>query len=207
MNIYRDLLKQYNDATGSNCTDIYDKGFKQWLEIYSKDISSYLNFLEENGVYIDEFYIAELDKGPFDSLLVRKAVNKLNDRLISENATSLNISKKRLKIHKKEAKVLINGIYYPLEDYDAFMSYNLFRSKELERFSVLHNLGNSIIYGVFGRNEDIDKKIKLENVQRIYKNIDDGEFKLNYVEDNGKYYYLVKSRDEIIERKLVRSRY
>ena len=204
MSIYTELLRQFNASTGSNCTNIYDKAFKSWLETYSVDIAKYIDFLESNGIYIDEDYIAELDKGPFDSLLVRKSVEDLNIRLITENAESIRVPKRRVKIHKKEIKVLINGYYYPLDDFDAYMSYNLLRNKQLERFSTLHNYGKHIIYGVFGRNEDLDKRSKLENVQKIYKNMDDGEFSLNYVEDNGTYFYLVESKDGMRIRKLVR---
>ena len=204
MSIYTELLRQFNASTGSNCKDIYDKTFKQWLVNYSIDIAKYIEFLEANGIDIVETNIAELDKGPFDSLLVRRAVDNIRDRLLTENALDIKVPKRKVKIHKKEVKVLINGCYYPLEDYEAYMSYNLLRDKQLERFSALHNNGKHIIYGVFGRNGDLDKRTKLEHVQNIYKNMNDGEFTLNYVENNGVYFYLVESKDGMKMRKLVR---
>ncbi len=197
MSIYTELLRQYNAATGSECKSIYDKAFKQWLENYSIEIGKYLEFLEANGINIKESNIAELDKGPFDSLLVRKAVNDLNKKLITEQGLAIKVPKRKVKLHKKEVKVLINGCYYPLEDFEAYMSYNLLKNSQLERFSTLHNQGKHIIYGVFGDINDIDKRTKLENVKNIYKNMDDGEFNLHYDEDNGTYFYLVESKDGI----------
>ena len=204
MGIYTELLKQYNAATGENCKTIYDKGFKEWLETYSQDISKYIDFLEANKVYLKESDIAEIDKGPFDSLLIRSAVDDLNRRLITESATPINVPKRKLKVRKKELVVLYNGQYLPLEDFEAYMSYNLLTANQVDRFSVLHNQGNHIIYGVFGKIYDQDKRSKLENVQRIYKGIYDGEFKLNYVEMNDTYFYYIESNDYVAKRKTVR---
>ena len=74
------------------------------------------------------------------------------------------------------------------------MSYNLFSRSQLDRISYLHNAGKDIIYGVFGKKKDIDKRQKLEDVQSIYRKMNDSDFELNYTEDANSYYYLVSSK-------------
>ena len=194
MTIYLDLLKQYNRATGSNCKSVFDKGFKAWLMEYSSELGYYIEFLRSSGYDVKTSNIAELDKGPFDSILVRTHANDIERRLISENATEINIPRRKIKINKKEIKILSNGQLLPLDDYDAFMSYNLFLRGQLDRFSHLHNAGKDILYGVFGKKSDADKRQKLEDVQAIYRNMNNGNFELNYQENEGSYYYLVSSK-------------
>lgn len=194
MTIYLDLLKQYNRATGSNCKSVFDKNFKTWLEEYSCELGEYIEFIKKSGYDVKTTNIAELGKGPFDSILVRTHADNIENRLISENATEINIPKRKIKVSKKEIKVLSNGQLLPLDDYDAFMSYNLFSRSQLDRISYLHNAGKDIIYGVFGKKKDIDKRQKLEDVQSIYRKMNDSDFELNYTEDSNSYYYLVSSK-------------
>jgi len=192
--IYDDLLKQYNRATNNNCKDIYDKEFKKWLDSYSYDLGAYIEFLESNGYEFKKSNIAELDKGPFDSILVRRGAYNLKDRLITENAANLKIPRRRLKVAKKEIKVYHNGQLFPIDEYDKYMSYNLSSRSQLMRFSLIHNLGKDVLYGTFGKMTDFDKRTKLEDVQSIYKNMFDGEFNLNYYESEGSYFYMVGSK-------------
>jgi hypothetical protein len=149
MIIYEDLLKQHNRATGSNCKDVYDKHFREWLVQCSCDLNAYIEFLKSRGYSFKDSNIAELDKGPFDSILVRTGATNLKERLITENASALHISKRRVKIAKKEIKILHNGQLFSIDDYDSFMSYNLSSRNQLDRFSMIHNLGKDILYGVF----------------------------------------------------------
>ena len=194
MIIYEDLLKQYNRATGSNCKDVYDKQFKEWLVKYSCDLNAYIEFLEARGYSFKDTNIAELDKGPFDSILVRTGAENLKERLITEIAPALKIPKRKVKIAKKEIKILHNGQLYPIDEYDSFMSYNLSSRNQLDRFSMIHNLGKDIVYGVFGNKTDLDKRTKLEGVQSIYKNMNNGEFEIAYNETQDSYFYMVSSK-------------
>ena len=194
MTIYLDLLKQYNRATGSNCKSVYDVEFREWLTRYSYELGKYIEFLRQSGYDVKTSDIVELDKGPFDSILVRTHAKDIEKRLITENAEELNIPKKRIKIKKKEIKILHNGVYYPIDDYNSFMSYNLSSRGQLDRFSMIHNIGKDILYGVFGSKSDLDKRQKLEDVQSIYRKMKDLDFDLNYHEDAEAYYYLVSSK-------------
>ena len=194
MIIYEDLLKQYNRATGANCKDVYDKHFREWLVQYSCDLNAYIDFLESRGYSFKDSNIAELDKGPFDSILVRTGASNLKERLITENASALHISKRRVKIAKKEIKILHNGQLFSIDDYDSFMSYNLSSRNQLDRFSMIHNLGKDILYGVFGNKNDLDKKYKLEGVQSIYNNMNNGEFEICYHDSEDTYFYMVSSK-------------
>ena len=194
MTMYEDLLKQYNRATGSKCKTIYDKGFKEWLDKYSYELNAYIEFLESQGYKFKDSNIAELDKGPFDSILVRRTADNIEKRLITENASTINIPVRKVKIAKKEIKIYHNGQLFPIDEYDSFMSYNLSSRSQLDRFSMMHNLNKSIIYGVFGHNDDLDKMKKLADVRSIYENMNDGEFNINYENSDNTYFYMVASK-------------
>ena len=197
MTIYDDLLKQYNRAIGANCKTIYDKEFNKWLDQYSYELSAYIEFLESHGYEFKKSNIAELDKGPYDSILVRRVADNLSKRLITENATAIRIPRQRLKVAKKEIleeiKIYHNGRLDPSLDFDTYMSYNLTRN-QVDRFSAIHNLGKDVLYGVFGNVNDIDKRAKLEDIANIYKRMNDGEFILDYQESDGTYFYMVGSK-------------
>lgn len=194
MTIYDDLLKQYNRACGTYCKTIYDKEFNKWLDQYSNDLKAYIEFLESHGYEFKKSNIAELDKGPYDSILVRRQADHLADRLITENASVIHVPMRKLRVAKKEIKIFKDGRLDPTLDFDAYMSYNLTLGNQLNRFSTLHNIGKDVIYGVFGKIGDRDQRNKLEEVQTIYKYMDDLEFNLDYKEADGSYFYMVGSK-------------
>jgi hypothetical protein len=74
------------------------------------------------------------------------------------------------------------------------MSYNLSSRNQLDRFSMIHNLGKDILYGVFWNKNDLDKRSKLEGVQSIYKNMNNGEFEICYHDSEDSYFYMVSSK-------------
>ena len=74
---FLNLSKQFDEANGINKNDInsreYISELKDWLNEMSIYTNTYKKFLLDNGLEVDNYSVAEVNKGALDSIISEKS--------------------------------------------------------------------------------------------------------------------------------------
>ena len=186
MNDYLMLLfNQFNNAKGYKevClnSNQYLNEFAVWLHELSKQSKCYLDFSLFNGINLADGDFIEVNKG---------TLNQLKQDLVVYQGEPL------IRCGSKIKKGQV------VDTYCTHNPYNMFYFNNLEQ---LHNNGYMICFGIFGKNCDRDKQIKIKFIQQVMQNmIDDFIFDYETIDNN--YYYIVFTKRLVKVKKKVLQR-
>lgn len=182
MNEYlRNIIKQYNSATGSKMTSIDSKAnlseLLMWLKLLEKTSAVYLENLEQLNFYnCFQINSYEIGKGGFDTLFKQldtcvitpysKTINSLDsDKMISSDFCVCD-SNPTLKQIDKSGEINLEPLISSSEL--TFLTHNPYDFSKVLDWADIHNHGtNNIILGVFGNLFDKDRNFKLAELKEI----------------------------------------
>lgn len=169
------LLNQFNDATGSNLTDVNSLEFIKWKNRRLMQGYTYTRLLSYMGVLFDDYSCAEIGKGREDSAFLSYDTSiispYIDNPLCYEKEGKIIVSDFEVvcsvpSLVKYRDGKIIDFTVVPVEDIKNFMTQNPYNDDCIKDWWQLH-IGdyNGITFGVFGNiyDKDKDKKIKLLN--------------------------------------------
>lgn len=205
------LINQFALAKGIENADIdskeFIKEFSDWVKEQEAIGSEYLSILKEFGFNIDDSNSTEVGKGKYDSV-----VKDLSTTIITPDYTLL---------YRGFKNRIINGDINVLNGYPMLINYtsmgnimskyfinlntyitqNPFSSSNILGWDKIHNSGNNIIIGSYGKIYDKDKNKKIGELIEfrnrlqndfICENIISGDTYINILGSNPKVKRLVK---------------
>ena len=161
---------QFSDSQGFKNIDVnsteFQNEFIEWMKFQKQSSEVYQKALMLSDISYDTNYSIEVGKGKFDSI----AFDNNYGRLVTEYALSFddNLDAKRIinsRIHVNNSdqpyaftsdKNKLNHDFISL-DTNLIYTQNIYNSEDLYVFARLHNYGNNILIGAYGKISDKDQ--------------------------------------------------
>ena len=193
------LFNQFNNAKGYKevylNSNQYLNEFAVWLHELSKQSKCYLDFSLFNGINLADGDFIEINKGKYDTLIKGK-------KIISSFANTLNQLKQDLVVYQGEPLIRCGSKIKKGQVVDTYCTHNPYNMFYFNNLEQLHNNGYMICFGIFGKNCDRDKQIKIKFIQQVMQNmIDDFIFDYEIIDNN--YYYIVFTK-RLVEEKVLK---
>lgn len=172
-----------------------DKGFIEWILNNYKRLKIYRDYLEYMEIDFRS-NVAELNKGKYDSILNN------DNMIISPFGDTLGKDISELLFHNEQPIIISNCSILNVNNIDLFITHNPYNNNYFRGMDKLHNIGYSIVFGVFGDLSDLDKKDKLNDIKYLEKNLLE-DYEIEYETINGTYVCILKSKRKM--KRLVKS--
>ena len=207
------LLDQYRKATGC-VIDVNSKDFlndfKNWLSDMQKKGKTYISFLEDLGLKVDSYFIAEVGKGKSDTIvrdLETTIITPYPEGIDRDGFNYSRLIMANFKIYDGIPTLLMrdghgNKILDTLSPsmFNCFMTQNPYSPKHMMYWDEIHNRGEKeIIMGMFGSIYDKDADDKVKELKE-FKDKLVGSYNEDYMVENDTYCYVVAS--DKVEKKL-----
>ena len=191
------LFNQFNESKGYDKKYLnsqhYINEFIYWLKDLKELSSIYLKFANYEGINLSEDDFVELNKGRYDS--INKTV------IVSPFASSMNIQNKKLVVYQGEPYIICDSKIKKGQVADTYTTFNAYNYYYLNNLDKLHNSGIRICYGIFGKNTDLNREIKIKRFNDfILKLNDECVFDIENINDN--YFGIVFSNRKIKQLEL-----
>ena len=197
------LIEQYKRATGTTKMDLesieFMRDFSAWIARNKVIGDIYISMLESRGVLFDTEKCAEIGKGKHDSIVLpyyttiitehTEGLEKTdNDSQIINSA--FNVVGDTPFIYENRV-IILPKIINPNE-INTFMTQNPYIGTNPNDWANLHNNPNynGIILGVYGSSDDKDKELKLDELRKIRKLLDEPYIEEEIISNNH-YCYMV----------------
>lgn len=194
------LLKQFNNAKGYKNPDVSSKQYLQefmnWLAELKKQKSQYIEYSNAFGIDLFKSYFLEINKGKLDTILG-------DERVISPFAYTMGQKNKEFIAYRGEPYILSGSRFEKGKAYDTYCTHNPYDMSYFGDLDRLHNSGYFVCFGMYGKNSDCDKGIKLQFVSEKVKEMG-YDYAFEYDTDGEKYYSIVFSKQKINEKILTR---
>lgn len=193
------LFNQFNNAKGYKEIYLdskqYLNEFSVWLYELSKQSKQYLGFSLFNGISLADGDFIEINKGKYDTLIKEKTI-------ISPFAYTLNQLKQDLVVYQGEPLIKCGSKIEKGQVVDTYCTHNPYNIFYFNNLDELHNNGYMICFGIFGKNSDRNKKIKISFIQKVMQNmIDDFIFDYETSDDN---YYCIVFTKRLVKKKILK---
>ncbi len=213
------LLQEYERASGISSIDpdtiASNRGFWKWIYRRKNTGLGYTSWLEDNGLYSDSPFVAEVGKGALDSI-----VNYSDSESTIITPYTEGLRKNKDKIIKAGFEVVsgcpiiegtnkANGAIIRLirpEEAKTFMTQNPDINININSWSQLHNnCNNFIIVGAYGNISDRDKDFKITELVALKNLLINYPFIESYSKVGDSYYYIIAT-DRTAKVQKVKSR-
>lgn len=208
------LIKQFISATGTKNVDVNSEEFvkeiSDWIKRNKAIGENYTSFLKSINVYpnIIGKDTIEIGKGVYDSIAIDTKMKMITPY-------SKNIEKKKGEIVTAKFGVFSgNPVFFNNDELDnksdiidssiksRFITHNPYERNCIKNWEQLHNVGENITVGVFGKVYDRDKNLKIRKIDSIRYGFSDYDFKEVYDSDGDNYFYAISSHRRV--KKLTR---
>ena len=202
------LRKQFADSIGYKGdfdSKEFDIEFLSWLKIRLEILGDYEYLLEELDIDFMNDNTAEVDKSPFDSVVLpfnTKIITPYIDRFVNYH-DSFNFDKRLIpgNIEVEYGVPYLRSLfdnnisnYISNLDVDNFMTQNPYDGFEKYKFHELHNTGiYGVVLGIYGNTYDKDYNSKLKSLYDVKSLFLDSDYVENYYVFGDKYFYVVAS--------------
>lgn len=196
------LYKQFCNSIGKEYCEyniLNDQYFASWLLNLKKSSIEYANFLEYLGVLNNSYGLVEINKGKFDTL------GSEGISIVSPFAETMNLKNIRLFISENIPVFQSGPILYDATNVDYFMTHNPYSRYYIGELNQIHMLGHNICFGVFGKEDDYDKILKLKELENFASSLDE-QCKVYYETSNDHYFGCVKSERKIKVKKMIKTK-
>lgn len=171
------MSKQFLDSMGSGAKEVglESLDFEDWLKERYGILDGYKGLLDYMGVEYNNAMTIEIGKGFYDSIGCKaykttiitpytygiKKRNNNNDGIIKAN------------LIVSDDKEELNGILFKDSNlkFDSFMTHNPYSLTDIDNLKKLAN-DYSVIYGVYGKNYDKDREMKLTQLRRLREQLE-----------------------------------
>ena len=202
------LYKEFCSAKGiKNSFDENKEDFIDWILNQRRLLIRYFDFIQYLDSGILDKNILEIDKGIYDSLL--KIWGNLY--MISQYADTLKEERRSLILLKNPFNRQIipiilneqNKLFRPTNDI-LFLTHNPYDLTSIKNWYQIHNQKEQdILIGMFGKEEDLDKKAKLKVLKELQSRME-SDTSFDYDTEYDHYFAVLKSKRKV--KKLVRER-
>ena len=199
--MYVDLLmKQFNRAKGYKNPDVnseqYLQEFMNWLDELKKQKGQYIEYSNIFGIDLFESDFLEINKGNLDTILG-------DERVISPFAYTIWQENRVFIPYHGEPYIVSVSKVDKGQAYDTYCTHNPYDVRFFGDLDSLHNNGYNVCFGMYGKNSDCDKDVKLHFVSdRIKHMTRDYGFEYDTCGDN--YCCIVFTKKLIKEKVLTR---
>ena len=194
------LYKQFCDSIGKKFCEyniLKDQDFVPWLINLKKDSMEYVKFLNDLGLLSDRNMTVEINKGKFDTLGLEDI------SIVSPFAETMKLKNRSLFISNNIPIIQSGPTLYDASNVEYFMTHNPYNNYYIGNLDKLHLLKYDVCLGVFGREEDYDKSLKIKMLKEFASSLDD-QFGIYYETNNSCYFGCVKSERKI--KRLVKTK-
>lgn len=196
------LYKQFCDSIGKEYCEyniLNDQDFAPWLLNLKKTSIEYASFLDYLGVLNSSYGLVEINKGKFDTL------GSEGISIVSPFAETMDLKNRNLFISENIPIIQSGATLYDATNVDYFMTHNPYSRYYIGELDQIHMLGHNICFGVFGKEDDSDKILKLKELERFASSLDE-QCGVYYETNNDYYFGCVKSERKIKVNKLIKTR-
>ena len=215
------LKKQFADSIGYKGNVVskeFDIEFLSWLKNRLEILGDYEYLLEELDIDFMNDNTAEVDKSPFDSVVLpfdTRIITPYIDRFINYH-NSFNFDTRLIpgNVEVEYGAPYVKSLfdekainYISNLDVDVFMTQNPYGGFDKYKFHELHNTGiYSVILGVYGNTFDKDFSFKIKSLYDVKERFLDADYLENYYVFGDKYFYIVASEFDRPEPIYVKSK-
>ena len=193
------LTNQFIKSIGKSDIDINSKElwseFNEWLNERKKIAKEYKTILDFLELDYNTNKTAEIGKGVFDTIVSNNNLTTIITpyTYYFDPQKRKNIIKGNLKIVSEKYPRKDISMERKIDDINCFITQNPYTKKDIEIFNQLYSFYKyNIIIGIYGKNDDKDKEIKIiklkELKEKITKNI-----KEEYIKIINNYFYILAS--------------
>jgi len=187
------LYKQYCDSIGKQYDKfniLTDTEFIAYVSLLTKRTIDYGNYLNHLGLYFNSETTIELNKGKYDSL------GKELVTIVSPFAETLNCQNSELLFYDSNPIVIIGTSVFSIDNCDLFMTHNPTVRHSISDIALLHNNGENVCIGIYGKISDKDRDAKLQMLEDCATKMSDG-IGFYYDTEGDNYYSCIKSERKI----------
>lgn len=187
------LLEQFNNSRGygKEYTDSkqYYEEFINWLYELNKQKKKYVEYSDSLGVDLFNPYYFEINKGKLDTILC-------SERIISPFGYTMKQSNKTFIEYYGQPYIVSGSDINNGQAHSMYFTFNPYNNYYFGELDKIHNSGHGVCFGMYGKNSDNDKKIKLQFISDKLKNMNN-RYVYEYDTDGENYYCIVFTREKI----------
>ena len=194
------LYKQYCETVGKQYDKfniIVDIEFIKYLSFLVKRTIDYANYLNYLGLCLTNDTTIELNKGKYDSL------GKELVTIVSPFAETIGCQNSELLICDENPLVIIGASIFTADNCDWFLTHNPIIRSSVSNITLLHNIGENVCIGIYGKTTDKDRYKKLKMLEECATKMSD-DIGFYYDTDKDNYFSCIKSERKIKRKVLTR---
>ena len=196
------LYKQFCNSVGKKYCEyniLNDPDFAPWIINLKKSSQEYADYLSYLGLFSNKNGIVEINKGKFDTLGLEEI------SIVSPFAQTIDLKNRSLFVSDSIPIIQSGPTLYDASNVDYFITHNPYSIYYTGELDQIHMLGHNICFGVFGKEDDSDKILKLKELERFASTLDE-QCGVYYETNNDYYFGCVKSERKIKVNKLIKTR-
>lgn len=207
------LFNQFKASQGFQNVDLnslkFQNEFIEWLKIQRVCSEVYQKALVLSDIPYYDIDSIEVGKGKYDSI----AFNNSYGKLVTEHTLSFGDDFDSERIINSRIHVNSNGCPYafisdkskrshefiPL-DTNLIYTQNIYNAEDLYVFVRLHNYGNNIVIGAYGKIGDKDRIQKIEDLRKLKKDLLKNSYNERYIFSGDDYVYFIQSKAKCMKK-------